>query len=160
LTGITREHAMFDGYGTGGNGKSGFQGTIAGGMGSYATTSPIETFTATNFDHPPTELARLNRARLLTPSATEERRDWAESRIKALTGGDRIAARFMRDDFFEFTPKFKLLVMGNHKPRLRSVDEAIRRRLHLIRFNVTIPAEERDLQLGDKLREEWPAILA
>ncbi len=53
-------------------------------------------------------------------------------RIKALTGGDKIAARFMRQDFFEFIPQFKLLIAGNHRPGLRSVDEAIRRRLHLI----------------------------
>src|SRR5262249_4184383 len=129
LTGITREHALFDGYGTGRNGKSVFLNTLAGVMGTYATTAPIETFTATSHDHHPTELARLNGARLVTASETEEGRAWAESRIKALTGGDRIAARFIRADFFEYIPKFKLFVIGNHKPRLRSVDEAIRRRL-------------------------------
>lgn len=66
----------------------------------------------------------------------------------------------MRQDFFEFTPTFKLMIAGNHKPGLRSVDEAIRRRLHLVPFAVTIPPEERDLQLVDKLRNEWPGILA
>ena len=66
----------------------------------------------------------------------------------------------MRQDFFEFTPIFKLLIAGNHTPSLRSVDEAIRRRLHLIPFSVTIPNEERDPLLSEKLREEWPGILA
>jgi putative DNA primase/helicase len=160
LTGITREHALFDGYGTGRNGKSVFQSTIAGVIGTYATTAPIETFTATSHDHHPTELARLNGARLVTASETEEGRAWAESKIKALTGGDKIAARYMRADFFEFIPKFKLFVVGNHKPRLRTVDEAIRRRLHLIPFAVTIPASECDPLLFEKLREEWPGILA
>ena len=66
----------------------------------------------------------------------------------------------MRQDFFEFTPQFKLVIAGNHKPSLRSVNEAIRRRFHLIPFSVTIPQAERDLELGQKLRQEWPGILA
>lgn len=90
---------------------------------------------------------------------TEEGRRWAESKIKSLTGGDPIAARFMRQDFFEFTPQFKLMIAGNHKPSLRSSNEAIRRRFHLVPFTVTIPVAERDLQLGEKLRAEWPGIL-
>ena len=82
------------------------------------------------------------------------------SRIKTLTGGDRVAARFMRQDFFEFQPRMKLFIFGNHKPGLTSVDEAIRRRLHLIPFTVTIPTEERDKDLPERLREEWSGILA
>lgn len=66
----------------------------------------------------------------------------------------------MRQDFFEFTPQFKLFIVGNHKPGLRSVDEAIRRRLKLIPFTVTIPPAERDPDLGEKLKAEWPGILA
>ena len=96
----------------------------------------------------------------MTSVETEEGRRWAESKVKALTGGDKIAARFMRQDFFEFTPTFKLVIAGNHKPGLRSVDEAIRRRFHLVPFNVVIPPEQRDKSLGDRLRAEWPGILA
>jgi putative DNA primase/helicase len=159
LTGSTQEHALFFGYGTGANGKSVFCNTIAGVLGDYAATAPMETFIASGSDRHPTDLAGLRGARLVTAIETEEGRRWAESRIKALTGGDRIAARFMRQDFFEFTPQFKLLVAGNHKPALRGVDEAIRRRMNLIPFTVTIPHEERDERLSDKLREEWPGIL-
>ena len=65
----------------------------------------------------------------------------------------------MRQDFFQFVPQFKLVIAGNHKPSLRSVNEAIRRRFHLVPFNITIPIAERDLQLGGKLRGEWPGIL-
>src|SRR6185437_4865978 len=104
--------------------------------------------------------AALRGARLVTATETEEGRRWAESRIKTLTGGDKIAARFMRQDFFEFLPQFKLVIAGNHKPGLRSVNEAIRRRFNLIPFTVTIPADERDEMLSDRLREEWPGILA
>ena len=76
-----------------------------------------------------------------------------------LTGGDRIPARFMRQDFFQYTPQFKLIIAGNHKPGLRSVDEAMRRRLNLLPFTVTIPASERDPELTEKLRAEWSGVL-
>ena len=95
----------------------------------------------------------------MTATETEEGQRWAESRIKALTGGDPISARFMRQDFFTFTPTFKLMICGNHRPSLRNVDEAIRRRLFLIPFDVTIPPDERDDTLPERLRAEWAGIL-
>jgi putative DNA primase/helicase len=159
LTGSTREHAWFFFYGTGANGKSVFINTISGLMGDYAKTAPIETFTETNGDHHPTDLAGLQGARLVAATETEEDRRWSESRIKRLTGGDPIAARFMRQDFFEYVPQFKLVVGGNHKPGLRSVDEATRRRINLVPFTVTIPEAERDPELSEKLKREWDGIL-
>lgn len=160
LTGDTSAHAMFFAYGTGANGKSVLIDTIADILGGYHRTAAIETFTASQTERHPTDLAGLRGARLVTAVETEEGRRWAESRIKALTGGDKIAARFMRQDFFEFTPQFKLVIAGNHKPGLRSVNEAIRRRLHLIPFTVTIPLAERDPTLREQLKSEWPGILA
>lgn len=159
LTGLTREHALFFAFGTGANGKSVFVNTIAGVLGSYARTASVEVFTDTKGDRHPTDLASLQGARLVTAVETEDGRRWAEARLKALTGGDRIAARFMRQDFFEYVPQFKLIVAGNHKPGLRSVDEAIRRRLHLLPFAVTVPECERDPELAVKLRDEWDGIL-
>lgn len=159
LTGCTRENALFFLYGSGANGKSVFLATLAGLLGEYARTAPIEAFIASNSEHHPTDLAGLRGARLVTAVETEDGRRWAESKLKALTGGDRIAARFMRQDFFEFTPHFKLLIAGNHKPGLRTVDEAMRRRFNLVPFSVTIPPQERDAELGEKLRPEWGGIL-
>lgn len=159
LTGLINEHALFFMYGTGANGKSVFISTVAGILNDYARTAPIETFIVSTGEKHPTELAGLQGARLVSAIETEDGRRWAESKIKALTGGDKIAARFMRQDFFEFTPQFKLIVAGNHKPGLRSVDEAVRRRLNLIPFVVTIPENERDKDLGHKLKTEWPRIL-
>ncbi len=159
LTGDTREHALFFAYGTGANGKSVLLSTVAGILGAYHRTAPIETFTASNGDRHPTDLAGLRGARLVTASETEEGRRWAESRIKQLTGGDVVSARFMRQDFFDYKPAFKLFIAGNHKPSLRSIDEAIRRRFHLIPFSVTIPPDQRDGQLTEKLKAEWPGIL-
>lgn len=148
LTGITHDHAMFFLYGTGRNGKSVYLNTVAGILGAYHTTAPVETFTASNTDRHPTDLAGLHGARLVTAIETEEGRPWAEARIKAITGGDAISARFMRQDFFEFIPQFKLMVAGNHRPGLRSVDEAMRARMHLTPFSFIIPPAARDPQLG------------
>lgn len=159
LTGSTREHVMFFLYGTGANGKSVFTGTLRAIWGDYAVVAPMETFIETQNDRHPTELAMMRGARLVVAQETERGRRWAESKIKQLTGGDPISARFMRQDFFEYTPQFKLMIAGNHKPGLRGVDEAIRRRMHLIPFTVTIPAAERDKHLAERLQAEWGGIL-
>lgn len=157
LTGSTREHALFFGYGGGKNGKSVLLNTVSRIMADYAVTATMDTFTASNNDKHPTELARLDGARLVTASETEEGRAWAEARIKQLTGGDRIAGRFMRQDFFEFTPRFKLFIVGNFRPRLHSVDEATRRRFNIIPF-LHVPAKP-DQALEAKLAAEHPQIL-
>ena len=159
LTGITREHALFFAYGTGANGKGTTYDAVAKILGSYARTAPMKTFTASKIEEHPTELAMLRGARLVMANETEEGRSWAESRIKLLTGGDKIPARFMRQDYFDFFPQFKLWFSGNHKPSLRSVDEAIRRRFNLLPFTVTIPTEERDQKFAEKLMAELPGIL-
>jgi putative DNA primase/helicase len=157
LTGAIREHALVFVYGGGGNGKGVFMNTVSGIMGEYATMAAMDTFTASRSDKHPTDLARLKGARLVTASETEKGHSWAEARIKALTGGDKIAARFMRQDFFEFQPQFKLVVIGNHKPVLHNVDDAARRRFNIVPF-IRKP-ETPDRQLEQKLQGEWPAIL-
>ena len=129
-------------------------------MNDYAATAPIETFTEVRNERHPTELAMLDGPRLVLAQETEHGRKWAETRIKALTGGDPISARRMRQDFFTFTPKFKLLIAGNHKPTLSTVDEAIRRRIHVVPFVVTIPPEKRDKGLAEALKAEWQGILS
>jgi putative DNA primase/helicase len=158
-TGWTTEHVFVFAYGTGANGKSTFINTIAGIFGDYATIADMSTFIASNTEHHPTDLAKLRGARLVVAQETQRGRRWDETKIKALTGGDRITARFMRQDFFDFVPTFKLFICGNHKPRLANVDEAMRRRLLLVPFTVQIPPAERDPHLAEKLRPEWPAIL-
>lgn len=156
-TGDTKEHALLFAHGPGGNGKGVFQNTIGGILGDYRTTAAMHTFTASHSDQHPTDLAMLRGARLVTASETEEGRAWAESRIKQITGGDKIAARFMRRDFFVYQPQFKLLLIGNHKPALRNVDEAARRRFNMVPFIYKPPVK--DLDLEKKLVAEWPAIL-
>jgi putative DNA primase/helicase len=160
LTGSTREHALFFLYGTGANGKSVFVNTLADILGDYATNAPMDTFMETRTDRHPTDMAGLRGARFVAAIETEQGKRWAESKLKNLTGGDKIAARFMRQDFFEFFPQFKLFVAGNHKPAIRNIDEAMKRRLHLIPFTITVPPEKRDKHLQQKLLAERDGILA
>ena len=157
LTGDTREQVLIFVYGPGGNGKGVFLNSLTGILHQYAGTAGMETFTRSLHEQHSTEIAMLDGPRLITSSETEEGKRWAEARIKALTGGDPITARFMRQDNFTFRPRFKLIIIGNHMPALGSVDDAMRRRFRLIPFN-NKPAKV-DYQLEEKLKAEWPGIL-
>jgi P4 family phage/plasmid primase-like protien len=157
LTGDISEHALAFFYGDGGNGKGVFLNTLTAIWGDYAVVASMETFTASKNDRHPTDIAFLRGARLVTAQETEEGRAWNDVRIKALTGGDPITARFMRQDPFTFYPTFKLLIAGNHKPAIRTVDDAMRRRFNILPF-VNKPAST-DPGLPEKLKAEWPAIL-
>jgi putative DNA primase/helicase len=159
MTGSTAEHVLLFLYGTGANGKGVFIKTITGIFNDYATVAPIDLFLASKHERHPTEIAKLRGARLVVAQETEKGRHWDETKIKTLTSDDELTGRFMRQDFFDFKPTHKLIITGNHKPSLRSVDEAIRRRLLLVPFTVTIPPAERDTKLAEKLKAEWPAIL-
>jgi putative DNA primase/helicase len=163
LTGEVTEHVLFFAHGTGANGKSTFADVLLGilgtGFSGYAAVAPMSTFTASRHEQHPTDLAMLRGMRLVVAHETEEGRSWAISKLKMMTGGDLITARFMRGDFFTYTPQFKILILGNHKPALHGVDAATRRRFHLIPFEVTIPPEERDRELPAKLRAEYSQIL-
>ena len=158
LTGETREHALAFAYGPGGNGKSVFLNTLAAIMGDYAVTAALDTFTASRCERHSTELAMFRGARLVTASEIEEGKAWAEAKVKTLTGGDSVTARFMRQDYFTYKPQFKLTIAGNHPPALRSVDDAMRRRINIIPFTHKPVAPDRMLE--DKLRAEHGRILA
>lgn len=160
LTGVTSAHALFFLYGTGANGKSVFANVISTILGDYAATASMDTFVETRGDRHPTDLAGLRGARFVTAIETEQGRRLNESKVKAITGGDKISARFMRQDFFEYTPQFKPVIVGNHKPAIRNIDEAMKRRMHMVPFTVTIPPERRDGRLTEKLLAERDGILA
>ena len=157
LTGLTREHALVFVYGPGGNGKSVFLNVVQTIMKDYAVTAAMDTFTASKTDKHSTDLAMLHGARLVTASETEEGRAWAEARIKQMTGGDIITARFMRQDNFSFTPQFKLTIAGNHRPVLHNVDEAARRRFNIVPF--LLKPEKVDHELEARLMREAGGIL-
>jgi putative DNA primase/helicase len=160
LTGSVKEERLPIIHGGGGNGKTKFVETLRAVMGNdYVTGVAMETLIVTSGEQHPTDLADLRGKRLAIATETDEGRRFAEAKVKALTGGDRIRARHMRRDFFEFDPTHKLLVVGNHRPTLRNTDEAMRRRLLLIPFEATISAAHRDRDLSEKLLAERPAIL-
>jgi putative DNA primase/helicase len=157
LSGITREEALTFIYGPGGNGKGVLMHVIFALMGDYAVNAALDAFTVSFADKHTTDIAMLNGARMVMATEIEEGRAWAEARIKALTGRDPITARFMRQDNVTFIPVFKLSISGNHKPRLRNVDEAAKRRINIVPF-LNQPAVE-DPKLAENLEPEYPAIL-
>ena len=159
LTGENREHAVFFAHGQGGNGKGVLLNTTSRLLGDYAAIAPQDLLLVTQSDRHPCDMAMLRGARLVTAQELAAGRAWDEPKLKSLTGGDPITARFMRQDFFTYEPQFSLFVAGNHKPSFKGVDEAIRRRMLLLPFLQNIPAAERDPALPEELKAEWPAIL-
>ena len=158
LTGNTSAHAVFFIFGNGGTGKSTFVNTLLKIFGSYGRTSPMDAFAEQAFAAHPTEIAMLDGARLVVANETEQGRKWAAARIKALSGGDEITARYMRQDFFSFRPQCKLCFVGNFAPNFESVDDALRRRFNVLPFDVK-PAVK-DERLVEALEREAPHILA
>ena len=112
----------------------------------YATVASFETFTESKGDRHSAEIAALNGARLVSASEPESGKAWAEFKVKMITGGDEISARFMHCNPFTFRPQFKLLFTANDKPILRSVGEAMRRRFHVIRFAYKPPVADTSLE--------------
>jgi len=158
LSGDTREQCMLFMYGPGGSGKGTLLGTVSDVLGDYGWTAPIEAFSSGPDKHP-TTFASMRGRRLVTASETEAGRKWAEARIKHITGQDRINARFMRRDEFQYTPAFKLVISGNHAPEIENCDEAMRRRIHVVPFDRRFDRGTADTQLKTKLKAEWPGIL-
>lgn len=161
LTGNVSEHVLFFCYGTGANGKSTFLETVRDllGEGEYAKAAAPDLLLAKRQDRHAAEVADLRGARFVTTVEVGEGRAWDEARVKWLTGGDAISARYMYGNPFTFTPTHKFWIAGNHKPRATGTDHGLWRRVHLIPFTVTIPKEEQDGDLRAKLRAELPGIL-
>ena len=161
LTGLTREQCFFLLYGPGANGKTSFLEAVKAMLGDrLAQSARFETFLVRRGEHIPNDVARMRGSRFVTAIESEDGRRLDEATIKQLTGGDTVTARFMRAEYFEFRPEFKLWFGANHKPTVRGTDIAIWRRVKLVPFAVTIPEAERDPDLAGKLREELPGILA
>lgn len=159
LTGMTIEQCLFFLYGKGANGKSTFLNVVKALAGAdLAKQTPSETLmvkrtSATN------DIARLQNVRIVIANEVEDGSLLAESLVKNMTGGEAMAAKFHYAEYFEFVPKFKLFIAGNHKPTIRGRDEGIWRRIRLVPFVITIPVAQRDKHLQDKLFKELPGIL-
>ena len=160
LTGITSEQALFFLYGVGANGKSTFIEVIRAMMGDHATAADFSTFQRRETDGARNDLARLAGARMVSAVEPERGRPMAESVVKQITGGDPVAARFLFKEYFEYTPVFKLWWAANQRQPVTGTDYGMWRRIRLIPFTVTIPEQERDPALKQKLLAELPGILA
>ncbi len=160
LTGVVEEHMLPFLYGTGANGKSTLCETVLKLMGpDYAMKAAPDLLMAKRGETHPTDRADLFGKRFVACIETEEGRRMAEALTKELTGGDRVRARRMREDFWEFTPTHHVWLAGNHKPAITGADHGIWRRVKLIPFDVVIPEDQQDKKLPAKLVAELPGIL-
>lgn len=147
-------------YGQGANGKTVLLETVQELLGDYATVAPQKFLVQGPGQHA-TEIAAIAGARLVIASETNEGERFDEAKVKILTGGDSIKARFMRQDEFTFTPSHLLVMMTNHRPEVGSGGTSFWRRLREIPFNNVIPDGKRDPELKARLvAEHGPAIMA
>ncbi|MCH7667273.1 MAG: DNA primase [Acidobacteria bacterium] len=160
LTGSVRERCLFIAHGSGANGKTTYAETLLGLLGDYGKRTTTETLLAKRPGGIPNDLAALKGARFVVAAESDQGRRLAEATVKDLTGGDTISARFMRAEWFEYRPEFKIWLSTNHKPEIHGTDNAIWDRIRLIPFEVTISPEDQDRDLLEKLRAERPGILA
>jgi putative DNA primase/helicase len=160
LTGSIKEQKLFFMHGNGANGKSVFLDVMRALGGKYSYNLPSEALMTSKHESHPTMLASLHGKRLAVSSEIEESAHWAEARIKAMTGDETMTARYMRQDFFEFKVTHKHIIAGNFKPRLKGDDFAMVRRMVLIPFTQRFEGTRRDNNLPEKLKAEYPGILA
>ena len=159
LTGDTTEQCLFLLHGQGSNGKSVFVKTVSALLGDYARQASFDTFLIRSSQALTNDIASLRGSRFVAAVEAEQGRPLAESIVKALTGGDTVTVRFLFEEDFEFQPECKVWLATNHRPVIQGTDHAIWRRLRLIPFNVTIPDDEQDKYLYEKLCGELPGIL-
>jgi putative DNA primase/helicase len=160
MTGRSNEQVFAVFHGDGANGKGVTINAWRAALGDYAEPTPMTTFSPHKTDAVRNDLARLASARLVTASERRAGQTMDEAVIKELTGNDPITARFLHKEFFTYMPQFLIVLSTNHKPRIECPDYAIKRRVLLVPFEVTIPEEQWDRHLGEKLRAESDGILA
>jgi putative DNA primase/helicase len=160
ITGITKEHVIFIWHGSGANGKTTLIEVVRTMLGEYAKTADSSLLMVSKNDGVRNDVARLAGARFVSAAETESGRRLAETLVKQLSGGDKVTARFLFAEHFEFDPQFKIFLATNHRPAIRGNDKGIWRRIRLVPFSTTIPDDQQDKELPEKLRAELPGVLA
>ncbi len=161
LTGITSEQVFFFPFGPGSTGKSTLVNIIRDMLGDYGMHTPTESLMTKQYDNGiPADVARLKGARMVTATEVNWHRQIDEAKVKAMTGGDPLTARFLHGNFFEFVPQFKLWLAANDLPGVRGTAEAFWRRVRVIPFKVKVADDVKDGDLPKKLKAEFPGILA
>jgi putative DNA primase/helicase len=160
LTGIVREHILPIMWGSGSNGKSTFNKAILGMLGGeLSMQAPPTILLSSKWERHPTDVSDLRGKRFVAVNETGEDKDLDEVLVKSLTGGDRVRARRMRQDFFEFTPTHKVWMATNHRPTIKGTDKGLWRRLALVGWEVEILEKEYDRAIDAKLAIEYSGIL-
>lgn len=163
LLGLTIEQCLLFFYGAGRNGKSTFVDLLCEILGDYAVSLSIDSFagdTKRGGGEATPDLARLPGARLVAASEPEMGVKLKDALIKTLTGGENIAVRRLHKDFIELKPQFKIILSGNHKPRIDDTSDGIWRRVNLVPWEVQIPLADVDRDLPNKLRREAAGVFA
>lgn len=159
LTGEITEQIMVFLIGGGSNGKSTFINIIKDLMGEYGKQAKSDTFIKKKETGANNDIARLVGSRFVSAIESEDGEVLSEAFVKQITGGEPVLARFLRQEYFEFIPEFKVFFTTNHKPVIKGTDEGIWRRIKLVPFNLQLPKQKRDLKLSEKLSLEMPGIL-
>jgi putative DNA primase/helicase len=159
LSGSVSEQILVFVWGPSHTGKSVFVSVVSHVFGSYHENTDIETFMSSRSGKVRNDEAALAGARLVTATETEEGRAWDETVVKAITAGDQRTVRHLYGHPFTYTPSYQILITGKNEPTIRTVDGAMRRRLHVVPFTHVVPVEQRDPALADKLKGEAPQIL-
>ena len=159
LSGDTSEQCFFLMHGSGGNGKTVLQNTIKSLLGDYAVHSQFSAFTRTYNNSQTSELARLHSARIVIASEAGVSKKFDEERLKQITGGDSVTARFLYNEPFTFTPKFKLWLAVNSLPKVEDFSMGFWRRVRIIPFERLFQGDNMDPNLEEKLKKELPGIL-
>ena len=160
--GVVRDHVLGVLWGPGANGKSVLADVVMHALGDYAKPGPSSLIVqAGKHTAPhPTDVASCVDSRLVVVHETKRGASFDASKVKLLTGGDRLTARFMRQDFFVFEPTHTLLMLSNYKPAVDAGDVALWRRVQLVPFEVVIPEKHQDRKLAEKIkRDESPGVL-
>ena len=159
LVADTSDQSLHFLYGLGANGKSVFCEVLLRLLGDYAVACSPDLIMMRRHGGIPNDVARLRGVRAAVMNETSQGSRFDESKLKDLTGGDTLNARFLHQEFFDFKPTHRIIIRGNHKPAISGTDEGIWRRLRLVPFTVAIPADEQDRDLLRKLEPELPGIL-
>jgi len=146
-------------YGGGKNGKSGFLDTLMMMLGDYATIAPRTLLKVSRNEEHATELACLMGKRLVIASETKKSMKLKVALIKAMTGDAKMKARFMRQDYFDFQPTHKIILMTQNLPVIDEASDAIWDRVHKMEWAVRIPDHKQNTRLLEDLKAEWPGIL-
>jgi putative DNA primase/helicase len=159
LIGDTSEQSLHFLFGLGANGKSVFCEVLMRLLGDYALAASPDLIMLKKYGGIPNDIARLRGKRAAMMNETSQGARFDEAKLKDLTGGDTLSARFLHQEFFDFQPTHRIVIRGNHKPAINGTDEGIWRRLRLVPFTVQIPPDEQDRDLLRKLQGELPGIL-